>query len=280
MWRIHAPTVLSGLNALSYWFNSQKSDWQTSPLGHWGSAGISDTGMFHPSISSPTSFPAHRQHTRKNKQQIRYQKKKKKKKKKSCLLLAHMEVAQIWWWREGSCGSLLPGRGPRFDPQSTGVLPAQRSECSAAEQSMGLATPHHHHHPPEDDRCSVRSLQQGESIRHLYNWLRMREKKGKRDGKESEKQGEVGSWHRQGWLSLNRTSFHTHYTCPLQSSHRTGTGAAPSEKKNRGPHFWLMKLPVCHGGVVQPRPKTTNVIQSLSATELFQGFNIRAYPSQ
>ena len=266
-----------------------------------------------------------------------------------------MEVAQIWWWREGSCGSLLPGRGPRFDPQSTGVLPAQRSECSAAEQSMGLATPHHHHHPPEDDRCSVRSLQQGESIRHLYNWLRMREKKGKRDGKESKKQGdrlrgcvfalewdigaqsvcvcvcvcvcvrvcflvalsaceneteditetektrereserngvaekggaqgEVGSWHRRGWLSLNRTSFHTHYTCPLQSSHRTGTGAAPSEKrkkkKNRGPHFWLMKLPVCHGGVAQPRPKTTNVIQSLSATELFQGFNIRAYPSQ
>ena len=101
-----------------------------------------------------------------------------------------MEVAQIWWWREGSCGSLLPGRGPRFDPQSTGVLPAQRSECSAAEQSMGLATPHHHHHPPEDDRCSVRSLQQGESIRHLYNWLRMREKKGKRDGKESKKQGD------------------------------------------------------------------------------------------
>ena len=41
-----------------------------------------------------------------------------------------------------------------------------------------------------------------------------------------------------------------------------------------------MKLPVCHGGVAQPRPKTTNVIQSLSATELFQGFNIRAYPSQ
>jgi len=111
-----------------------------------------------------------------------------------------MEVAQIWWRREGSGESLLPGRGPRFDPQSTGVLPAQRNECSAAEQSTGLTPPPphpHHHHPPEDDRCSVRSLQQGESIRHLYNWLRMREKRGAKDGKgererekEREKQGD------------------------------------------------------------------------------------------
>lgn len=62
-------SVLSGLYALSYWFNPQKSDWQTSPSGDRGSG----TGMFLPSISSSTSFSAHRQHIRKNKQQIRYQ---------------------------------------------------------------------------------------------------------------------------------------------------------------------------------------------------------------
>lgn len=197
--------------------------------------------------------------------------------------------------RGRSCRSLMPGRGPRFGPQSSGVLPAQRNECSTAEQSMGLSpllSHHHHHHPPEDDRCSVRSLQQGENIRHLYNWLKMREKKrekkrwkrekqgdrlcgcvfahewdiehrvctlvaflcvitkykilqrqkkNKKKGKirergtvlETEKKGrgsrrgrEVGNWHRWGWLSLNRTSFHTYYTCPLQSSHRTVTGAS------------------------------------------------------
>lgn len=105
-----------------------------------------------------------------------------------------------------------------------------------------------------------------------------REKWEKEELREKGRRGEVGSWHRWGWLSLNRTSFHTHYTCPLQSSHRTGTGATLWKA---GLHFWLMKLPVFHGGAAQPgkkKKKTINVIQSLSATELFQGFNIRAYP--
>lgn len=131
---MHTPTVLSGLNVLSYWFNPQKSDWQTSPLGHRGSAGISDTDMFPPSVSSPTSFSAHRQHTRKNKQQIRYQQ------KKLPAAGPHGSGPDLAV-RRGSCGSLLPGRGPRFDPQSTGVLPAQRNESSAAERSVGLTPP-------------------------------------------------------------------------------------------------------------------------------------------
>ncbi len=133
-WSIHTPTVPSGLNVLSYCFNPQKSDWQTSPLGHRGSAGISDTGMFLPSISSPTSFSAHRQHTQKNKQQIRYQW------KKLPAAGPHGSGPDLAV-KGGICGSLLPGRGPRFHPNSTGVLPAQRNECAAAEQSVGLAPP-------------------------------------------------------------------------------------------------------------------------------------------
>lgn len=254
--------------------------------------------MFLPSISSPTSFSAHQQHTRKNKQQIRYQR------KKLPAAGPHGSGPDLLV-KGGGCGSLLPGRGPGFDPQLTGVLPAQRNECSTAEQSVGLAPPTITTIPPEDDRCSVRSLQQGESIRHLYNWLRMREKRGGKDGKRGRRktdcegvclhlseildtervfqlpclcvktkweilqrqtdtregkwenrvageegaEGEVGSWHRWDWLSLNRTSFHTHYTCPLQSSHRTSTGATLSKT---GPHFRLMKLPIFYGGVAQP----------------------------
>lgn len=129
---MHTPTVYSGLHGLSYWFNPQKSDWQTSPLGHRGCAGISDTDMFLPSISSPTSFSAHQQHTRKNKQQIRYQQ------KKLPAAGPHGSGPDLLV-KGGGCGSLLPGRGPGFDPQLTGVLPAQRNECSTAEQSVGLA---------------------------------------------------------------------------------------------------------------------------------------------
>lgn len=116
------------------------------------------------------------------------------KKKKSCLLLAHMEMAQIWWWREGAAEAwcraegqgLVPSRLASFQPRGTSV--------SAAEQSMGLSpllAHHHHHHPPEDDRCSVLSLQQGENIRHLYNWLKMRERKREKKKRwKREKQGD------------------------------------------------------------------------------------------
>ncbi|TNN80203.1 hypothetical protein EYF80_009528 [Liparis tanakae] len=53
------------------------------------------------------SFSAHRQYTCKNKQKIRYQRK-----KKSCLLLlAHMEVAQIWWRREGAVEACCRAEG-------------------------------------------------------------------------------------------------------------------------------------------------------------------------
>lgn len=55
-------SVLSALYVLSHWFNPQKSDWQTSPLGNRASG----TGMFLPSIFFLTSFSAHQQHVRKN----------------------------------------------------------------------------------------------------------------------------------------------------------------------------------------------------------------------
>lgn len=89
-----------------------------------------------------------------------------------------------------SCGSLLPGPGPRSDPQSAGFIPARRSECSTAEQSMGARTPPANITtiPPEDDGCSVLSLQQGESIRHPYNWLRMRKIKGGKGWKERKRE--------------------------------------------------------------------------------------------
>lgn len=232
-----------------------------------------------------------------------------------------------WKWpRSAGEGRELwkPAAGPRakvwspvdWQPSS----PEERVFYGRAKR--GACTPHHRHHPSEDDRCSVRSLQQEESIRHLYNGLRMREKRGgggeerkgsqkenrlwgcmfaldwdighrqsicvlvassvckdrdrktergKWENRVAEEEGEereVGSWHRCDWLSLNRTSFHTHYTCPLQSAHRTGTGAYTSDWW-KYQYFMVMWCSLA---------KTTNVFQNLSATELFQGFNIRAYP--
>lgn len=76
-------------------------------------------------ISFQTSFSAHLQHTPKNKQQIRSQQ------KKCCLLLlAHVDVAQIWWWREGAAEArcradgqgLIPSRLASFQPRGTNAL--------------------------------------------------------------------------------------------------------------------------------------------------------------
>lgn len=111
--------------------------------------------------------------------------------------------AACWWptwkWpRSGGEGRELwkPAAGPRakvwspvdWRPSS----PEERVFCCRAKR--GARTPHHHHHPPEDDRCAVRSLQQGESIRHLYNWLRMREKRGEKDGKRERETGRQIVW--------------------------------------------------------------------------------------
>ncbi len=285
--------------------------------------------MFLPSISSPTSFSAHRQHTRKNKQQIRYQ-------QKSCLLLAHMEVAQIWWWREGAVEAccraegqgLIPSWLASFQPRGTSALLQSKAWGSHPPPSP---------HPPEDDRCSVRSLQQGESIRHLYNWLRMREKRGKKDGKrdrsretdcvgvcfhfewdighrlcfscfvcvyktkweilqrqkdtregkrekEWQKLRENGGWEGRGRgrelaqmrLALTQQDIlsHTlHMSSPILSqnqhwSYSVENGPTLLTDETTGISWWC-------GAAWQ---KTTKVIQSLSATELFRGFNIRAYP--
>lgn len=306
----HAHRLYSGLHGLSYWIDPQMSDWQTSPLGHWGCAGISDAVMLVFSIFPPQhpSLCINSIHARTNNRLDTSKKKKKKKRERSCLLLAHMEVAQICWWREGAVEAccraegqgLIPSWLAPFQPRGTSVLQQSKSWGSHPPPSLHPPTP-----LPEDDRCSVRSLQQGESIRHLYNWLRMREKKGGKDGRRGRRktdcegvclhlsetldaecvflspclcvkmkweilqrqkdmregkwenrvageegaEGEVGSWHRWDWLSLNRTSFHTHYTCPLQSSHKTSTGAALWKT---GPHFRLMELPIFYGGVVQP----------------------------
>ena len=74
---------------------------------------------------------------------------------------------------------------------------------------------------------SVRKKRNGRYYRDRETQERERKAKSVCGGGEGEE--EVGSWHRLYWLSLNRTSFHTHYTCPLQASHRTSTGAALSK---------------------------------------------------
>lgn len=170
LYSIHKLPVL--VACMAFGFNPQKSDWQTSHLE--GCAGISDINIFLPSISSVTSFSAHRQHTHKNKHQIRYQ-------KRSCLLLAHMEVAQICWCREGAVEAcwraegqgLIPSWLASFQPRGTNVL--QRSKAW-----------HLHPTPPMIDALSAPySREKALDICIIdWGWEKKRGKGWKKGGKE------------------------------------------------------------------------------------------------
>lgn len=65
------------------------------------------------------------------------------------LLLAHMEVAQICWWKEGAVEACCRDQGQGLIPSWLASFQPRGAVVLQQSKAWGLLTPrHHHHHPP------------------------------------------------------------------------------------------------------------------------------------
>lgn len=111
-----------------------------------------------------------------------------------------------------------------------------------------------------------------------HEWGKVREQSGRNwerrgGGWEGRRRGRELAQMRLALTQQDILSHTLHMSSPIlsQNQHWSYSVESMAHTSDWWNYWYFM-------AVVQSKPETTNVIQSLSATELFQGFNIRAYP--